>query len=124
MTKVLIVEDDFALSENLQSLLKAKGFEVEAAPDGPAGIAAARKFLPDLVLLDIMIPKLSGFEVCRTLRSEEATKGIKILMTTGLDRMADVEKAFSSGAADYLVKPFDSERLLKKIKKVLGRDTP
>lgn len=124
MTKVLIIEDDFSLAENLSSLLKKKGFEVESAADGPAGIAAARRFLPDVVLLDILIPKISGFDVCRTLRSDEATKDIKILMTTGLDRMADVEKAFSCGAADYLVKPFDSERLLKKIKKVLGRSLP
>ncbi|MFH2201536.1 MAG: response regulator [Elusimicrobiota bacterium] len=121
MTKILIVEDDFTLAENLKVLLKSKGFEVELAPDGDSGIKKAQSFKPDLVLLDIMIPKVSGFEVCRQLRSDEKTSHIKILMTTGLDRMADVEKAFSSGATDYLVKPFDGDRLMKKIAKVLRK---
>ena len=121
MTKILIIEDDFSLAENLQALLKAKGFEVEFAPDGEIGISKAKAFMPEIVLLDIMIPKVSGFEVCRRLRSEDKTKHMKIIMTTGLDRMADVEKAFSSGAADYLVKPFDSDRLMKKIAKVMKK---
>ena len=119
MIKVLIVEDDFSLAENLAALLKTKGFEVSVAVDGQAGLEKAQAMMPDIVLLDIMIPRVSGFEVCRRLRSNDKTKNIKILMTTGLDRMADVEKAFSAGAADYLVKPFDGERLFKKISKVL-----
>ncbi len=123
MTKILIVEDDFSLGENLQALLKTKGFEVQFAADGDAGLKLAQTFMPDIILLDIMIPKVSGFEVCRQLRTDGKTSHIKILMTTGLDRMADVEKAFSAGAADYLVKPFDSDRLLKKIAKVLQKKT-
>lgn len=119
MTKILIVEDDYALADNLQALLKLKGFDVQFAPDGEAGVQTARSYLPDLILLDIMIPRLSGFEVCRILRGDPKTKSAKIVMVTGLDRMGDVEKAFSSGASDYLIKPFDSERLFKKIEKVL-----
>lgn len=121
MTKILIIEDDFALADNLAALLKLKGYQVDSAPDGLSGIEAARKLKPDVILLDIMIPKVSGFDVCRSLRSDPETRGIKIIMTTGLNRMGDVEKAFSCGAADYLIKPFDSERLVKKIDKVLGK---
>ncbi len=121
MIKVLVVEDDFSLAENLEMLLKTKGFDVALAPDGQVGLEKALTYMPDIVLLDIMIPRVSGFEVCRRLRSGEKTKHIKILMTTGLDRVADVEKAFSAGAADYLVKPFDGARLFKKIEKVLKK---
>lgn len=121
MIKILVVEDDFSLAENLEALLKTKGFDVVLAPDGEIGLEKAKTYMPDIVLLDIMIPRISGFEVCRRLRSDEKTRHIKILMTTGLDRMADVEKAFSVGAADYLVKPFNGERLFKKIAKVLKK---
>jgi DNA-binding response OmpR family regulator len=119
MKRVLIVEDDYAIADNLKALLKLKGFEVEFAADGEAGIEAARKFKPDVILLDIMIPKVSGFDACRILRSDSKTQNAKIIMITGLDRMGDVEKAFSAGASEYLIKPFDSERLFKKIDKVL-----
>lgn len=122
MKKILVVEDDFALADNLQALLRAKGYEVHFAPDGTAAVEAARKVLPDVVLLDVLIPKLGGFDVCRVLRSEERTKAIKVIMVTGLGRVADVDQAFAAGAADYLVKPFDTDRLLKKIEKVLGRE--
>ena len=121
MKKILVVEDDFALADNLQALLRAKGYEVHFAPDGIAAVEAARKALPDVVLLDVLIPKLGGFDVCRVLRSEERTKGIKIIMVTGLGRVADVDQAFAAGASDYLVKPFDTDRLLKKIEKVLAQ---
>jgi DNA-binding response OmpR family regulator len=120
MTKVLVVEDDFALGENITAMLKGEGFDVRFAPDGKQGLDLAQSFVPDIVLLDLMIPNVSGFDVCRALRSEAKTQGIKILVMTGLDRTADVEKAFSSGATDYLVKPFDRDRLMGKIKKLLG----
>ncbi|MFH1723153.1 MAG: response regulator [Elusimicrobiota bacterium] len=119
MTKILIIEDDYALADNLSALLKLKGYDVQFAADGEAGIEAARKFQPDVVLLDIMIPKVGGFDACRIMRSDAKTKNAKVVMMTGLDRMGDVEKAFSCGATDYLIKPFDSERLFKKLEKVL-----
>ena len=121
MTKILVVEDDFALADNLQALLKSKGFDVRFAPDGDAGVKIALEFKPDVVLLDIMIPRVSGFDVCRMIRSDPGTQNAKIIMTTGLNSMGDVEKAFSCGASDYLIKPFDLERLLKKIDKALGK---
>lgn len=118
--KILVVEDDFAIADNLQALLKVKGFKVCFAPDGQSAVELARKEMPDLILLDIMIPRLGGFDVCRILKSEEKTQGIKIIVITGLGRMGDVETAFSCGASDYVIKPIDTERLLKKIEKALG----
>ncbi|TBR19155.1 response regulator [bacterium] len=119
--KVLIIEDDYALADNITALLKLKGHEVGFAPDGEAGIEVARQMKPDLVLLDIMIPKVGGFDACRILRGDPATMKAKIIMMTGLDRIGDVDKAFACGAADYLIKPFDSDRLFKKIDKVTRR---
>ena len=121
MPKILIVEDDFAIADNLKALLQIKGHKVTFAADGQAGVETARREIPDLILLDIMLPKLGGFDVCRILKSEPKTQGIKIIILTGLGRMGDVETAFSAGATDYLVKPVDSERLMKKIDSVLGR---
>ena len=122
--KVLIVEDEPAIADSLQALLKAKGYEVKCALDGPESVAAARKFKPDLMLLDIMLPKLNGIEVCRILKADTATKGIQVVMVTGLGRTGDVELAFAAGADDYLIKPYDTDRLFKKIQKVLAGPGP
>lgn len=117
--KVLIIEDDYALADNLTALLKLKGHEVGFAPDGEAGIEAARQMKPDVVLLDIMIPKVGGFDACRIIRGDQSTMKAKVIMMTGLDRIGDVDRAFACGAADYLIKPFDSDRLFKKLEKVM-----
>lgn len=119
-TKILIVEDELDIAENLQALLAAKGYAVTLAHDGTEGINAARKEVPDLLLLDVMLPKMGGFDVCRLLKADPATKKIRIVMVTGLGRMGDVETAFQNGADDYIIKPFDSARLFKKIEKVMS----
>ena len=120
MKHILIVDDEPAIAENLQALLMAKGFEVSLAGDGSEAVEVARLKKPDLMLLDVMLPKMGGFDVCGILKGDEATKNIKIIMITGLGRMGDVETAFSKGADDYIIKPFDSQRLFRKIEKVLA----
>jgi DNA-binding response OmpR family regulator len=117
--KILIVEDERAVAENLQALLASKGFEVFLAFDGAEGISTARGKKPDVMLLDIMLPKMGGFDVCRILKADAATRGVKIIMITGLGRMGDVETAFQNGADDYIIKPFDAERLMRKLEKAL-----
>jgi len=117
--KILIVEDERAIAENLQALLAARGFEVRLAEDGAEGMAKARLEKPDIVLLDIMLPKMGGFDVCKILKADPPMKKTKVIMITGLGRMGDVEKAFQSGADDYIIKPFDSQRLFKKLDKAL-----
>ena len=119
--KILIVEDDSGISENLQALLHAKGYQVFAASDGATGVDMARKEMPDLMLLDLLLPKMGGFDVCKMLKTDPATKQIKIIMITELSQMADVEKAFQIGASEYIIKPFDSDRLFKKLDKVIAQ---
>lgn len=120
MKKILIVEDDYAIADSLQAMLQVKGYGVLFAPDGQAAVEVARKEIPDVILLDILLPKLDGFDVCRILKADPKTKDIRIIVATGLGRMGDVETAFAAGACDYIIKPFDAERLLKKIEKVVG----
>ena len=120
MARILIVEDEPDIAENLTALLKAKGHVVTAIGDGADAFDRARTSPPDLALLDVMLPRVSGFDLCRLLRSDPKTARIKIVMVTGLGRVGDVETAFASGADDYLIKPFDSERLFRKIDKALA----
>ena len=120
MARILVVDDELDIAENIAALLTAKGHKATIAADGAEALRLARKDLPDLVLLDVMLPRMSGTDVCRILRSEAKTSKIKILMVTGLGRGGDVEDAFAAGADDYLIKPFDSVRLFKKIEKVLA----
>ena len=120
MAKILIVEDETAIAENLHALLTARGYEVAWIPDGADALSIAKKQKPDIVLLDVMLPRVSGFDICRLLKSDPDTAKIKIIMITGLGRMGDVEKAFGQGADDYIIKPFDSERLFRKVEKALG----
>lgn len=118
---VLIVEDEVEIADNLAALLEARGYEASVSRDGAEGLMKARTLKPDLVLLDIMLPKLGGFDVCKLLKTEASTRKIKVVMITGLGRMGDVETAFQSGADDYIIKPFDSDRLFKKLEKVLSK---
>ena len=121
MARVLIVEDESAVAENLQALLTAKGHQAAIVADGSEAVQRARKDTPELMLLDIVLPKMGGFDVCKILKSDPLTATIKIIIITGLGRMGDVETAFQAGADDYLIKPFDSERLFKKLEKVLAK---
>jgi two-component system, OmpR family, alkaline phosphatase synthesis response regulator PhoP len=118
--KVLIVEDEPPIAEFLEVLLNLSGYDTRIARDGRAGIETAREFFPDLILLDILLPKVSGFDVCKILREDAAFKNTIIIMLTALTQLGDTEKAFSLGATDYLGKPIDSDRLLQKIRKHLG----
>jgi two-component system response regulator MtrA len=122
--KILIVDDEPAISESLQAYLQSKGYEVICAQDGPEALAVARESKPDLMILDIMLPKLNGIEVCRILKADSATKDLRVVMVTGRGLAADVELASAAGADDYLVKPFNTDRLLEKIRHVLSGPGP
>lgn len=118
--KVLIAEDERAIAEFIEALLNLNNYQTVIAANGREAVDKARDVFPDLVLLDIMMPKLSGLDVCKILREDPAFKSTKIMMLTSLTQMGDAEKAFEVGANDYLGKPFEAERLLQKIKKLLG----
>ncbi|QDV13571.1 Phosphate regulon transcriptional regulatory protein PhoB [Rosistilla oblonga] len=119
--KVLVVEDDLSVAEVLVYNLKKEGFEVSRALDGRDALNQARLKLPDLVILDVMLPSLNGLEVCRTLRASEDTKNISILMLTAKSEDSDQIAGFSIGADDYVCKPFSVAVLLQRVKALLRR---
>ncbi|MCA6092956.1 response regulator transcription factor [Streptomyces cinnamoneus] len=121
MSRVLLIEDDRAVREGVTLTLRRRGHEVEAAPTGEAGLTALEAFRPDLVLLDLMLPDKSGFEVCRRIR---ATQQIPIIMLTARGDDIDVVLGLEAGADDYIVKPARGEVLEARIRAVLRRAAP
>jgi len=117
--RILVVEDDQALMLGLQENVRVAGYEVLTAADGPSALAAARDRKPDLILLDVMLPGLSGYEVCRKLR-EEGVRTPVIMLTARQDEF-DKLHGFETGADDYVTKPFSLRELLARIKAVLAR---
>jgi DNA-binding response OmpR family regulator len=116
--KVLVVEDEPALRETLQYTLERQGYTALVAADGPAALAVARRERPDLIVLDVMLPGLDGFEVCRILRRE---MNAPILMLTARDQEIDKVVGLEMGADDYLTKPFSMRELMARIKAQLRR---
>ena len=102
--KILLVEDDQALAAAYQTRLEAEGFDIYHCSDGEAALSDTIKYRPDLILLDVMMPKISGFDVLDILHNTPETGGIKVVMITALSQDSDVERAKSLGADDYLVK--------------------
>lgn len=115
---ILVVEDEAAISEPLEFLLQREGYEVTVAADGPAGLTEFDRQRPDLVLLDLMLPSLSGTEVCRQLRARASTP---IIMLTAKDSEIDIVVGLELGADDYVTKPYSSRELLARIRAVLRR---
>ena len=120
MTKVLIVEDEISFSDALAYLLKKESYEVEVAVNGTEAIASFNSFAPDLILLDLMIPEVSGTEVCRVIR---ATSQVPIIMLTAKDSEIDKVVGLELGADDYVTKPYSSRELLARIKAVMRRNS-
>jgi twitching motility two-component system response regulator PilH len=118
---LLIIDDDPVEREILERVLLLAGYRVATAPDGQAGLEAARSAQPDLVLLDVMMPHLNGYQTCRALRSEPATAGCPILMLTAKDETTDRFWASEVGADAFLTKPADVPLLLQTIADLTGR---
>lgn len=111
--KILVVEDEKAISDILEFNLKKEGYEVVTAADGEAGLAAAKGENPDLILLDVMLPKLDGFEVCKEVRK---TSNVPIIMLTAREEEVDKVLGLELGADDYITKPFSMRELMARIK--------
>jgi two-component system response regulator RegX3 len=120
VTKVLIVEDEISFSDALAYLLKKESYEVEVAVNGKDAIDLFNSFSPDLILLDLMIPEVSGTEVCRVIRS---TSQVPIIMLTAKDSEIDKVVGLELGADDYVTKPYSSRELLARIKAVMRRNS-
>ena len=118
-SKILIADDNVPNVELLDAYLSDLDYEIETAEDGAETLDKVKSFAPDLILLDIMMPKLSGFEVCEKLKSDPQTKGIMILMVTALSELGDIERAVNAGCDDYLSKPVNKFELLKRVDNML-----
>ncbi|MCO6474366.1 MAG: response regulator [Melioribacteraceae bacterium] len=119
MKKILVVDDQPDNVFILQDRLENVGFEIHTAYDGKSGIKKALEVLPDLVLLDIMMPGMSGFEVCKFLSEEESTKDIPVILLTALTSTEDISEGFEVGAFDYIKKPFNKNELIARINSAL-----
>ena len=122
MSHILIVDDDSRVTSALRRTLAYEGYQVSTALDGEGALAIARAKSPDLVILDLMLPGIDGFEVCRRLRATD--EGIAVLMLTARDAVVDRVAGLEIGADDYLVKPFALEELLARVKALLRRRSP
>jgi len=119
MPRVLIADDNPQGVELLEAYLAEGNYEIRTAADGDETLACVRDWRPDLILLDIMMPKISGFEVCKRLRRDEATRSIPVLMITALDQPSDIDRALEAGANDFVTKPVNKSDLLLRVRALL-----
>lgn len=121
MLKVLIIEDESDIAKTLEYNLKKENFEVFIAADGETGLKAALKHKPDIIILDIMLPVMDGFSVCRKLKSDETLKNIPVIILTAKSDEIDKVTGLELGADDYISKPFSIRELIARIRAVLRR---
>jgi len=121
LSKILIIEDEAKIARFVELELRHEGYEVKTAGDGPGGLQAVQAWQPDLLVLDLMLPGISGIEVCRRLRAAEETAQLPILMLTAKDDVSDKVMGLDMGADDYMTKPFAIEELLARIRSLLKR---
>jgi PleD family two-component response regulator len=117
--RILIADDNPQGVELLEAYLAAGDWEVQTATDGEQTLNLVKSWAPDLILLDIMMPRISGFEVCKRLRADEATRDIAVLMITALDQPSDVDRAVEAGTDDFLTKPINKAELLLRVRSLL-----
>lgn len=119
-THILVIEDDMVLQEVQQRSLELQGMKVLVAPDGPTGLDFARAYLPNLILLDLALPGMTGFTVLEKLSAEDLTAGIPVIITSAMDKPDEIEKAISRGVVDYLVKPYSMGDLTVRVNRALA----
>ncbi len=118
-SRILIADDNAVNVELLEAFLAERDCEIGIAVDGKDTLDKVASFQPDLILLDVMMPKLSGFEVCKKLKGDPATKSVMILMVTALNELGDIERAVQAGTDDFLSKPVNKVELLKRVDNML-----
>lgn len=116
--RILVVEDEATIADAISARLRSEGYDVRLAADGPAGVEAARRWDPDLVLLDLMLPGLDGLEVCRLIQKD---RHVPVLMVTARDDETDLVVGLAVGADDYLTKPFSMRELVARVQAILRR---
>ena len=124
MSKILVVDDDLKIQMVIRIMLEKSGYEVKCVSSGLEAFQELDSYNPDLIMLDVMMPGMDGYEVCRKIKSNEKTKEIPVIMLTALGMGEDFEKALENGADWYIVKPFNSRQLLSRVSMLLkGEDT-
>jgi len=119
--RILVVEDEKTIAELIAETLRRRGYRVETVNDGDGGLYAVETTLPDLVILDVMLPGMDGWEICRRIRENPATKGIPVLMLTARRDERDLLAGFDVGADDYMKKPFSVNELAARVRSLLRR---
>lgn len=117
---ILVVDDSQDMRAILSIRLRVNGYDVVTADDGQSGLDKMKDKMPDLIILDLMLPKIDGYEVCRMLKFDDKYKHIPVVILSALDQQEDREKAIGSGADAYFIKPFDLELLLNKIRSLIA----
>jgi CheY-like chemotaxis protein len=120
MALILIIDDSPTEVFQMRRMLENHGFETEGAADGAEGIRKAREIQPDLILMDIVMPKMTGIQACRAIKNDPATKHIPIILVTTRGEAESMEAGYDSGCNDYVTKPVNSAELLGKIRNLLG----
>jgi DNA-binding response OmpR family regulator len=120
MPRILIVDDEPNIVLALEILMKREGYEIRTVGDGERAVEAAEAFRPDLILLDVMMPRMDGFEVCQRIRADASLKGISIVMLTAKGREVEREKGLALGADLYITKPFSTREVVRKVKEMLA----
>ena len=118
--KILLVDDSNTILMMEKFILRNQAYELIVASDGEEGVRKAEEHLPDLILLDVIMPKMGGFEACRRIRECEVTKNIPIIMVTTRGEAANVEAGWANGCTDYVTKPINAIELLAKVRNFLG----
>jgi two-component system alkaline phosphatase synthesis response regulator PhoP len=118
--KVLVVDDEANITQILEFSIASEGFEVITAQNGEEAIERARREQPDLIILDIMMPKIDGYEACRILKANPLTRNIPVVLLTAKGRDIDRRLGYEVGATDYIVKPFSPNKLIERIQRLLS----
>ncbi|NQV00904.1 MAG: response regulator [Parcubacteria group bacterium] len=121
MKTILFIEDEPTLQKAISQFLEKKGYKIKSALDGEIGLAMAKEFKPDLILLDLILPKKDGFEVLKEIKENNEIKHIPVIVLTNLEESSDIERVLSFGTTTYLVKAnYELEEIVKKIEQILG----
>jgi len=121
--RILIIDDEVNIVISVEFLLEQAGYYVRVAHNGEEGLERVATFEPDLVLLDVMMPRLNGFDVCQRIRQNPAWQDIKIIMLTAKGREAEITKGLALGANAYIIKPFSTRELLAEVKRILDESS-
>lgn len=119
--KILIADDEENIVISIEFLMNQAGYDIEIARDGEETLSKVVSFDPDLILLDVMMPKINGFEVCRRIRENQQFDSIKIIMLTAKGREVEVAKGLALGANSYIIKPFSTKELMAEVKHILSQ---